>query len=172
MCSQLLNHVVTAAAPTSLPIFAITTGSPHAAAAWAAEHTPLLPRAVTLLCDPSRQLHAALQLRRGVARTFTWRLGWSNVRGCLAFPYELCCKGRAPGLNAGDPWQQGGVFLLDAAALPVFEHREESPGGPLLDAAALQAAAARTEVAGARRGAGAGAAERGAQRQRRRAPAS
>jgi hypothetical protein len=158
MCDDLLNQVL--AAPPPLPIIVVTAASPATAAAWASERG--FPPSVTVVCDERRALHAALGLARGVARTFTFRRGCANVRGLLSFPFELCCKRRLPGVNAGDPWQQAGVLVLRASGEAAFAHRETSPGWPLLDAAGV-AAAAREVAKGGRMaplGGGGGAARK------------
>lgn len=99
-----------------------------------------------MLADPERAAYTHLQLNRGVVRTFTWRK-WANLMGFLGFPYECCCRRRMPGLNAGDPWQQGGTFVFAAGGKhALLEHREESPGWPALDQEAL-VSAARSAIA-------------------------
>lgn len=96
-----------------------------------------------LLADPRRQAYAHLRAHRGVLRTFTWRK-WANVLGLFAFPRECCCRRRLPGVNAGDPWQQGGTFVLsDDGRTELYALREESPGFPALDGGALVAAVRR-----------------------------
>jgi hypothetical protein len=158
MCNDLLGSALRAITNDMetclLPLYIVTNASVAAAAAWAAERA--LPRGVAVLCDEGRRAHAALGLHRSVARTFTFRRGWDNLKGLFAFPYEACVKGRLPGVNAGDPWQQAGVLVLRATGEAAFTHREESPGWPLLDAAALRAAAAA--AAGAEKRARGGAA--------------
>ena len=90
-----------------------------------------------LLADPQREAYRFLRAHRGVVRTFTWRR-WANVLGFMAFPAQLCCRRRMPGLNAGDPWQQGATFVFAAhGQRELFALREESPGWPGLDEAAL-----------------------------------
>ena len=143
---DLLGQVLNS--PPPLPIIVVTAASPATAAAWASERG--FPPGVTVVCDERRALHAALGLARGVARTFTFRRGCANVRGLLSFPFEMCCKRRLPGVNAGDPWQQAGVLVLRASGEAAFAHRESSPGWPLLDAAGV-AAAAREAAEGGRR---------------------
>jgi hypothetical protein len=142
MCDDLLGSVLRAAVEIigdcALPVWVITNATPAAAASWAAERA--LPPGVAVLCDEGRRIHAALGLHRSVARTFTFRRGWGNVAGLLSFPFQACAKGRLPGVNAGDPWQQAGVFVLPASGEVAFAHREESPGWPVLDAVALRAA--------------------------------
>ena len=162
MCDDLLGQVLSTPAP-ALPILIVTTAAPSAATAWAAERG--LPPCVTVLCDERRSLHAALGLPRSVRRTFTFRRGCANWLGLLSFPYQACCKRRLPGVNAGDPWQQAGVFVLRASGEPAFCHREESPGWPLLEAAQMRRCAG--EVAAAAAAAGKEGEAKGGARQRR-----
>ena len=136
MCNDLLGQVLSSSTPPPLPIIIVTTAAPSAATAWAAERG--LPPCVTVLCDEGRRVHALLGLPRSAQRTFSFRRGCANWLGLLSFPYQACCKRRLPGVNAGDPWQQAGVFVLRASGEPAFCHREESPGWPLLDAAELR----------------------------------
>ena len=89
-----------------------------------------------MLSDPHRAAYTHLRAHRGVVRTFTWRRV-ANFLGFLTFPVQCCCKRRMPGLNAGDPWQQGGVFVFDRSQREIFALREQSPGWPALDAGAL-----------------------------------
>jgi hypothetical protein len=142
MCAERLAQVVGALRRGGLlgavRVAAIGSGWPSAAAGLL-EETGLDARAarLSLLCDPGRGAYAALGLRRGVARTFTWRR-WANVAGLLAFPVQACCRRRLPGVNAGDPWQQGGTFVYGPrGSPPTFALREETPGWPALDEAAL-----------------------------------
>jgi hypothetical protein len=162
MCDDLLGQVLSTPAP-ALPIIVVTTAAPSAATAWAAERG--LPPCVTVLCDERRALHAALGLPCSVKRTFTFRRGCANWLGLLSFPYQACCKRRLPGVNAGDPWQQAGVFVLRALGEPAFCHREESPGWPLLEAAQMRRCAG--EVAAAAAAAAAPGEAKGGARQRR-----
>ena len=154
MCAERLAQVVGALRRGGLlgavRVAAIGSGWPSAAAGLLEEAGLGDARSarLTLLCDPGRGAYAALGLRRGVARTFTWRR-WANVAGLLAFPVQACCRRRLPGVNAGDPWQQGGTFVLAAGGgRELFALREESPGAPALDGAALVAAVRRAIAGG------------------------
>ena len=74
--------------------------------------------------DPSLKTYKAFNLVRGVGRT----LGPSSVlRGFFAMK-----KGFRQGKSAGDLWQQGGMFVLDAGSQPghqmLFAHRNQSAG--------------------------------------------
>jgi hypothetical protein len=104
---------------------------------------------VTFAVDPSLAVYKAFGLYRGVARTFVWHR-WENVKGLCAFPSECCCKCRCTGCpgsrNGGDPWQQGGSFvLLDNAA--IFEHREVNPGWPVIEEETFMKAARQAGAA-------------------------
>jgi len=118
---------------------------------------------LTLLSDPGKLVFAALGCANGVRATLTATKA-ANTRGLWAFPWECCCRGRVPFLNAGDPWQQGGVFLLgggggggggNGVLAPLFALRETSPGFPALNeaelVAAVAAACAQAQAPAARR---------------------
>jgi hypothetical protein len=116
--------------------------------------------------DPLRLAYSFFGASRGVFNTFNWAAEkWrKNLRGMMLFPYEMCCRGRIPGVNAGDPWQQGAVLVLTTRRTASYEElyalREHAPGSPALDHAAF-AAAVRSGVAALRdRAASAAAAEK------------
>lgn len=151
MCSERLVEVLSSLRRHGLlgkcAVVAVGSGWPSAAAALVDE-LRLDARACGLrvLADPQREAYRHLRAHRGVLRTFTWTR-WANVLGFLAFPAELCCRRRVPGLNAGDPWQQGGTFVLAARGQrELYALREEAPGWPALDEAAL-VSAVRTAIA-------------------------
>lgn len=94
---------------------------------------------IRMAVDPSLSTYAAFGLYRGVARTFVWRR-LSNAAGLFLSCWQCCVRGRLPMHNAGDPWQQGGLFVLvpdqgskSSKVSLAFEHRETNPGWPLLD---------------------------------------
>ncbi|MEZ4567852.1 MAG: peroxiredoxin-like family protein [Desulfobacterales bacterium] len=73
--------------------------------------------------DPSLKTYKAFRLVRGVGRT----LGPSSIlRGFSAMK-----KGFRQGKSAGDLWQQGGMFVIDAGSQPgdqmLFAHRIRRP---------------------------------------------
>lgn len=99
-------------------------------------------------CDPGLESYRQMGLVRGVSRTFKWKRR-DNVLGLLLYPFNCCCRCLCP-CTAGDPWQQGGVFIFGPAGesvsvRPLFEHRDESPGWPLLDVKAFAEGLARKE---------------------------
>ena len=100
--------------------------------------------------DPRRLAFARFGAARGVVNTFSWgrERWWDNLAGLLAFPLECCLRGRVPGVNAGDPWQQSATVVLAATGAGVRDEelyalREQAPGFPALDRAALAAAVRR-----------------------------
>jgi hypothetical protein len=144
MCAARLQEVASCLRAAGLfpQLLAVTSGSASMAWELAQEHSAELAGfPCSFASDPERRLYAELLLPRSLLRTFTWRLP-ANLAGFLLFPRELCCRcpPRCPGLNAGDAWQQGGVFVLGPLRSIVFAHREQSPGWPPLDAEALVAA--------------------------------
>ena len=133
------------ACDSSARVIAVSSATDAATAWGVSEELRLAPEDVPFLIDPERALYAALGLARSVRATFAWH-SWRNVFGALAFPRQ-CCRGRVPTLNAGDPWQQGGVFVVDRSGVLLFAHRDEAPGWPKVDAAAFARALRRLDEA-------------------------
>ena len=70
--------------------------------------------------DPALKTYRAFKLKRGVGRT----LGPSAVvRGIFTMK-----KGFRQGKTAGDPWQQGGMFVLGPGDRMVYAHRNQAAG--------------------------------------------
>lgn len=87
-----------------------------------------------LLTDPSLRSYRAAGLRRSLAATLHPGLVMNSVR---AFK-----KGFRQKWVQGDPWQQGGVFVLAAGGEVVFEQRSTTAGDHA-DPAAILAALAK-----------------------------
>jgi len=99
------------------------------AAEWAGPHP--------VLSDPSRAVFKAAGMRRSLFATLHWRL---FVNAWRAFR-----SGFRQGKVQGDPWQQGGVLVLDARGVIVHRQVDRAGGDPLdLDAvlAAVRAVSA------------------------------
>jgi hypothetical protein len=93
-----------------------------------------------LLCDEKKVVYRHFDLHRGVRRTFTW-MRPENRAGANDFWRVACCAGRVPFVNAGDPWQQGGIFVVSHAGEKMhFSLKETSPGWPQMDDEAFIAA--------------------------------
>ena len=152
-----LQEAITAVREAGLegkvPILVIASStSPTMAAQLLAEDASVSIRAARKLrlrvrLDPQRAAYLQLQCKSGMERTlcFSRQRAAFNFMGLLRFPYEMCCKGRVPGINSGAPFQLGGVFLLvpvyGSAVREAYAMREQRPGWPLIDVAALRAAA-------------------------------
>lgn len=149
MCQERVGEVMAALRGAglddgSIKLYAVSTGTPatsHGVAKELGLCEPATAAWASFLCDEDAELYNALAAHRGVLRTFTWKK-WANVVGLCA-SFAQCCKGRLPQVNAGDPWQQGGVFVCGAKGTMLFEHRETSPGWPPLQHDAFLAAAKR-----------------------------
>ena len=133
------------AARVSLPICAIGSGSAACGAGVLADlrSSGRVPpsQELRLFSDPSRSAYAVMGAKHGVRATLTATKP-ANLRGLLAFPWECCCRGRVPFVGAGDPWQQGGVWVLPGdRAAPTYALVEEHPGAPPGDVARMVAAA-------------------------------
>jgi hypothetical protein len=121
-----------------------------------AEELGVFAKGGKLVVDDTREseVYRAFGTKRGVLRTFdTRRL--DNVAGLLRFPLEMV-KGRFPTINilnrlfgkdgkktetsAGDPFLQGGTFVLDEQMNLVFRLIEEHPGYPKADPKAIKRA--------------------------------
>lgn len=59
---------------------------------------------VDVFVDPSRRTYDAAGLKRGMGATFSMNVLKNSVRAMK--------NGHFQGMTKGDPWQQGGVFVL------------------------------------------------------------
>ena len=102
-------------------------GTPAMAKAFARE------RAVgdRVLSDPDRRAFAAARLRRGIGALLHPRAWWNLWR---AFR-----RGFRQGRVQGDPWQHGGVLVVDGDGRLLLRRRDEVAGDPLDIAAILDA---------------------------------
>ena len=73
-----------------------------------------------LYTDPSRRTFRALDLRHGVRSSMNLRSARRAV--------SALADGFRQGRTQGDPWQQGGVFVVDTAGEVVFSYRSEYAG--------------------------------------------
>ncbi len=151
MCTERLEQVMSAITSNGLiragglQIVALGSGTPSCARGVLSEMRIDAGAAnLRMLTDSKREAYRHFGLHRGVRRTFTWLVP-ANARGAREFPRQCCVKGRMPGVNAGDPWQQGGMFLLSAKGKTLYELRETSPGWPRMDVDAV-VRALRAEV--------------------------
>jgi hypothetical protein len=84
-----------------------------------------------VLSDPTRAVFAAAGMRRSLFATLHWRL---FVNAWRAFR-----RGFRQTSVQGDPWQQGGVLVLDRDG--AVRHRQiDRAGGDMLDLDAVLAA--------------------------------
>jgi hypothetical protein len=70
--------------------------------------------------DPSLAVYKAAELKRGVARTFNPLAIGKTVR---AF-----AQGHRQGRTQGDPWQQGGVLVIDKGGDVKWQQASDRPG--------------------------------------------
>jgi hypothetical protein len=70
--------------------------------------------------DPGRRVYEALDLAHGVGATFNWN---TVANGMRAFT-----GGYRQGAVEGDPWQQGGVFLVMPDGSMPYTYRSASAG--------------------------------------------
>ncbi len=109
----------------------IGTGSPAQARRFAVERGLSVP----VWVDPERASYDRAGLIRGFGATLgnlaVWRNGLRAAR-----------EGFRQGATAGDPWQNGGVLVVDAAGEVVWSHRSEVAGDHPADADILAAVAA------------------------------
>lgn len=83
-----------------------------------------------VLVDPELIAYRAAELRRG-ASTF----GLGSLRGGL----RALRKGHLQGRTQGDPWQQGGVFVVTPAGRVAFSYVSEEAGDHPETSAVLEA---------------------------------
>ena len=97
-------------------LVAIGSGSPEQAKEFVASFS----FAGEMYVDPGLKSYKAFSLVRGLWRT----LGPSSIgRGMTAMK-----KGFRQGKNAGDLWQQGGMFVIGPGKQMVFAHRNQAAG--------------------------------------------
>ncbi len=95
---------------------------------------------MVLLCDEKKVVYKHFELHHGIRRTFTW-MRPENTAGANDIWRVVCCTGRVPFVTAGDPWQQGGIFVVSHQGDKVhFSLKETSPGWPQMDPKAFIAA--------------------------------
>lgn len=112
-------------------IVAVGSGSPDQAGAFVEKSN----FRGELYVDPSLAAYRAFGLKRGFWKT----LGPASVvRG-----FKAMGRGFRQGKTAGDPWQQGGMFVLGPGKRLLFEHRNPSTGKQADLNAVLEAAAVR-----------------------------
>lgn len=90
----------------------VGNGSPAMAQAFREEAD--LPAEVRLLVDPGLELYRALGFRRGVLKALSPRSVGAAVGAWR--------KGFRQGRTQGDPWQNGGVVLIDRAGELRYHH--------------------------------------------------
>ena len=105
----------------------IGNGSPAQAAAFQVEAQLDFP----LFTDPGRTAYAAAGLRHGVATVLR--------PGVLRRGLDAYQRGFRQGAIAGDPWQQGGVFVIRPDGDVRLAHISREPGDHPASAAILAA---------------------------------
>ena len=73
-----------------------------------------------LLVDPDMKAYAAAGLKRGLASSLSPKVFLHGIRALRA--------GKMQGETQGDPWQQGGVFVLGPGNKVHFAHVSEEAG--------------------------------------------
>lgn len=94
----------------------VGNGQPFHAQDFQQEHQ--LP--FTLLTDPDLQAYAAAGLRRGALSVLHPRVLGNALRSLRG--------GFRQGRTQGDPWQQGGVFVISSDGRMLFEHISREAG--------------------------------------------
>jgi peroxiredoxin len=94
----------------------VGNGKPHHAEAFQRERGFDFP----LLVDPELKAYAAAGLRRGVFRSFSLGTMGNAVRALRA--------GFRQGRTRGDPWQQGGAFVITPEGQILYSHVSEVAG--------------------------------------------
>lgn len=96
----------------------VGSGSPGMAQAFRSESD--IPAEVTIAVDPERKAYAALGLKRGV-------FGALSVRS-VAGAARAWRAGYRQGKVQGDPWQNGGTFVVAPDGDVVFAHVSQRAG--------------------------------------------
>jgi hypothetical protein len=112
------------------PLLFVGSGTPQQGAALRARIAFRAP----VVCDPDRTTYAAAGLVRSLAAS----VNPAAVPGALG----ALLRGHGAGTIQGDPWQQGGALVLDAAGAVVFHHRNRHVSDLVAEDALLAAAGA------------------------------
>lgn len=105
----------------------VGTGSPPMAGSFAREHAGAWP----VLSDPARRAFAAAGMKRGLGSLLRLRFLKNALRAWRS--------GFRQGKVQGDPWQQGGVLVLDREGVLVHQQLDGA-AGDVLDLDAVVAA--------------------------------
>ena len=89
--------------------------------------------------DKKREAYAAAALTRGVGRTLL------HPRALLA-GVRAFAKGFRQGATQGDPWQQGGVLVIDSSGEVLYHYASAFSGDHPPDAAILDAVGRATKA--------------------------
>jgi peroxiredoxin len=95
---------------------AVGNGKPHHAEAFQNEYKFDFP----LLVDPELRAYAAAGLRRGVFKSFNFE--------SIANAFRALGRGFRQGRTKGDPWQQGGTFVITPSGDVLFSHVSKVAG--------------------------------------------
>jgi len=97
-------------------LIVIGNGTPAMAADFRQQRAPDLD----VLVDPGREAYRALGLRHGIGTALSWAtLGNARRAWQGGFRQER---------TQGDPWQQGGVFVVGPGAVTRFAYVSQAPG--------------------------------------------
>ena len=107
--------------PEGVRLVFIGQGDAQQSLAFREEHIPTA--AATILRDPDRLSYRALQWTRQ-----PWRLFFPAV---LRNAVRVLRQGHRQGALQGDPFQNGGLVLVDGEGEIVFLHRQAHPGDSL-----------------------------------------
>ena len=111
-----LGHITSYIHRAGARLVVVGNGSPAMARDFLAEH----PLDAQVLVDPSLKVYAAAGLKRGVrsvVRLSTLKAGARAILG-----------GHMQGFTAGDPWQQGGTFVVWPGGTVNFSYVMGFPG--------------------------------------------
>lgn len=73
-----------------------------------------------LYTDPSLEVYKTAQLKRGVTRVLNLKAVMSTVKSLG--------RGNRQGRTQGDPWQQGGVLVIEPGGEVKWQHASDHPG--------------------------------------------
>ena len=97
-------------------LIVVGNGTPQHAASFRDDHGLAFP----LFSDPKLRAYEAAGLKRGVSRSFNFRTFKHAARAMK--------KGNFQKNLQGDPWQQGGVFVLNSAGVVEYGYISEEAG--------------------------------------------
>lgn len=105
-----LGHIIPQMHQRGAQLVVVGNGTPPMARAFLEDH----PLDAQVFVDPSLKVYAAAGLKRGILKVVNPSAMKAAARALL--------HGHMQGLNQGDPWQQGGTFVVFPGGKVAYSH--------------------------------------------------